>query len=294
MVGASSERPAHPEVDDVEPERMVDAQVGVQAVRRCPGAEPDSGRGFAGAPGRAERQHVSVDQDLVPIRDQTFAADLDPLHRRVDEARGPSRRRLLAQDVPRLERVADFQEHDTRLDLSGHRAPQLEERAVGLGGMRQAATREELQHVREISPDPRRKEELVVQRKTPAHQRGPVRFLRQGGRSTREPAGPGRPSCADGEASRRRAARSAPGARAPCARSNSLSMQISARCVFPVTSTSRLTEEAVAQPGRRALAGRLRERAGERDLQLVERRRAGPRRCAAPAKWDPTNSPLNK
>jgi hypothetical protein len=50
---------------------------------------------------------------------------------------------------------------------------------------------------------------------------------------------------------------------------NSLSTQISARCVLPVTSTSRLRNRPVEQP-RGALLARLRH-LRERDLELVER-----------------------
>ncbi len=252
----------------------MDAEVWMQAVRRRPGAEPHSRRGFAGAPGRAKRQHVAIDQDLMPVRDQAFAADLAPLNRRIDEAGGTSRRRLLAQDVPRLERVADFQAHATGLDPSGHRATQLEERAIDLGGMCQATGGEELQHVLEVAPDPRRQQEPVVQGKTPAHQRRPVRFLGQGG---------------DQRANELRLRDHHPRMRRHLERAQ-LDQALASVGRAPVEELvdadlgpvrvagdvhQQMTEEAIAQPGRRALAGWLREGACERDLQLVERVVAG-------------------
>src|SRR5882672_5551244 len=45
VVRARSQRPAHPEVDHVEAERVMDAEMGMQAVGRGPGAKAHSCRG---------------------------------------------------------------------------------------------------------------------------------------------------------------------------------------------------------------------------------------------------------
>ena len=102
------------------------------------------------------------------------------------------------------------------------------------------------------------------------HQRCRGRAAARTARSARAAAAAARGSCARAAASRRRGTRPGRGGRSGCPGEYSLSMQNSARCVLPVTSTSRLrNRRSTSQGGDVALVG-LPGICCERDLQLVE------------------------
>ena len=120
-----------PGVDDIDADRMVDAEVRVQRVRR------DTTRGTAprrpGHRGPRRRRIGSVyavDRDQVALLVEAVRAHLDPLDRRVDVARGAGLRRLLAEHVPRLDRVAQL-ERGRRRPRACRRAGSAARRTAG-------------------------------------------------------------------------------------------------------------------------------------------------------------------
>ena len=225
-----------------------------------------------------QRQAPAVAGDDVARIVQPLDLDLQALDRGVDVAHRAAAARLLAQHVPRLERLAQFELDAALGDRRRSREAELEMRRepLGLEAVAAPTLRSSSTSVKSCQTKcgsmksscrrvPQRLSALLV---------GPVP---EGGdqAAQRAPAGPR--SCANAAASRRRAAPADRAGRRRVSGVNSLSMQNSVRCVLPVRVDQEVAEDAVDQPGRRLAAGRD---LAEGDLELVQRDRCAPRRCA--------------
>ncbi len=103
---APTEAPPRPGVDEIEGERRMYADVGMEAPRRLPRAVPDPSRhvALAGAGDRVHRDPSTVAGEHEALGGEAAHTDLEPLDRRVDVARGAPGGDVLPHDVPRLER----------------------------------------------------------------------------------------------------------------------------------------------------------------------------------------------
>jgi hypothetical protein len=181
VVGGAAEAAVGPAVDDVDADRVVDAQVGLQAVGRRPGAEAEAADQLAGRVGGAQWDLEVGHDDGVALRDQALDAELEALHRAVDVARGAGDAGLLAEDGPGLERVADLDRDVAGVEAADQRAAQVHEGLVGGGGQRRALGGQPGQDVLEVAPEVVGQQEPVVQRLAPADQRRAVGGAREGG-----------------------------------------------------------------------------------------------------------------
>ena len=68
VVGRSGDRTLVPAIVQVEAQRGMHADGGVQARRRLPGAVAHAAHVLAARPGRSERQLDAVDGDVMPLR----------------------------------------------------------------------------------------------------------------------------------------------------------------------------------------------------------------------------------
>ena len=251
-------------------QRVVDAEVGVEAVRRGPGPEPDPGDIQALAPGRAQRHDLAVDEHRVALGDQAVRAQLDPLDRGVDVAGRPAAALLLAEHVPGLDRVADLEPQVAGLELADQRAAQIHERPVGGRIELDPALGQEPEHVLEVLPHPPREQELVVQARAPADQRVLVGALGQG---RDQPAD--EQHLGDGHARVRGHLERAELDQALAAGRGPPVEQLVDRQLGAVAVAAdvdeQITEQQIAEPRRGGLTpGAALERVGEGDLELVE------------------------
>ena len=268
VVGAGAERAPSPAIDDVEVERVVDAEVGVEAVRRGPGPEANPGDPQVLVLGRAQGQDLAVDQHGVALGHEPARAQLDALDRGVDIARGPAPARLLAQHVPRLDRVAQFELDVAGLQLPDQRTAQFDEGPKKLGVHAQFMGLEECQHVLEVLPHPIGQQEFVVEARAPANQAlsvGPLGQRRQQA-AHQQHLGDGH-ARVRGHLDRPEFDQALPAHGRPPVE------QFVDRQFGSVTVAGHVDQEIakehVAQPGRAGLPG-LAKRVGEGDLDLVQ------------------------
>lgn len=108
VVGATADHHAVPGVDQVEHQRRLHADGGVQSRGRLPGPVAHPGDVFALAPGIAQRHPAAVAGQHVAAVGEALDLDLQALHRGIHVARGAEAGRLLAQHVPGLDRPAQL------------------------------------------------------------------------------------------------------------------------------------------------------------------------------------------
>ncbi|MCY1214496.1 hypothetical protein D9M72_263100 [compost metagenome] len=165
---AAAQRALHPGVDEVEGQRCVGRNAGVQRRRRVPGLVAHAGHELAGDARGLQRQHLAVDGDDVAAFVQAGHAHLDALQRRVDIAHRAAGRAFLAHHVPRFERVAQRQLHAHRLHLAHEREAELEVRREPVGIEGKAGLAHLADDVVEVHLDEGRQQEAVVQLGAPA------------------------------------------------------------------------------------------------------------------------------
>ncbi len=108
VIGAAAKRALVPRVDEIEDQRGVHRDGGVQAARRLPCAVADAGHELAGRARRVQRNRAAVAGEEVPRFRHSGNLDLQPLDRRVHVSDGAAGARLFPEHVPRLERLAQF------------------------------------------------------------------------------------------------------------------------------------------------------------------------------------------
>ena len=244
--------------------------------------------------GRAERQRVAVHGHDVSLRHEPLDADLDALHRRVDEARtcrswsSPRRARATAR-WRSAARGARPSPAARRRSGSGARGTRGTPRAGARGPPRS----------RYASTSSKSRHSQVGKRKrswSACPQRTSGCRVRRRARTTRRARGRARPARSPSgraAASRTRAARRSPAGRAASTGSKSLSMQISARCVLPETSTNRCRKRASQSHGGGGLGRRARTR-GRARSRARRARRDAPRRARGACDVGPTKSPVKR
>ncbi len=181
VVGAAAQRTPGPAVDQVELERRVDADGGMQAGRRLPGAEADAGDPFAAGAGRLQRQGVAVAGDGEALALQALDLDLQALERAVDVAGGAADHALLAHHVPGLECCAQLEGDVALGDVAEIGEAELEVGLEPLGPDRQPVVDEIAADVLEVAPEIVRQHEPVVQPGAEADQRPAVGLLPEPG-----------------------------------------------------------------------------------------------------------------
>ena len=169
VVRAAAHGPARPRVDDIEGQRRVHPDGGVQARWRLPRAVADAGHALAVGPGGAQRQPPPVAGHHVPPVDRAAREHLQPLDRRVDVAGRRPRLRLLPQDVPRLARGAQRQLDVAARDAADARVAELEVRVEPPGLEGEPRSAQVAEHRLEIAAHVVGQHELVVQPGPPAH-----------------------------------------------------------------------------------------------------------------------------
>ena len=191
-------------------------------------------------PVERERQPPPVAGDDVAGWIEAFDLDLQPLDRGIDKARGAAGSAFLAEHMPRLQRVPEFELDAAVVDRAVERKaefalrlePDRIERIAGHGGDRASTSRKSSQTK---CPSMNRSCSAVPQRTS-----GPCCGSRQNhATSARSSSCCARLMRASGGISKERNS-TRPSRPVGPSGENSLSMQISVRCVLPVTSTSRL------------------------------------------------------
>ena len=183
VVGRAAQADARDGVDDVEAQRGVHLDAGVQRRPRLPGAVAHAGvvgAGHAGSVGGGRQRHGhALAGDQVALGVEAADGDLEPLDRAVDVARGAGAGGLLAQHVPRLDglaqleleaALADRDDADAReAELDERREPALLEVDAG-----RAQVGDDLG---DVGGGALRQQGVLVQAGPPAHQRRAQRLL---------------------------------------------------------------------------------------------------------------------
>ena len=170
VIGAAAQRAAAPAVVNVEHQRRMDADRGMQGIRRRPRAIAHARHVFAGVARRMQRQAIAVAGDAVARVVQARDLDLQAFDGAIDVAHRAATARLLAQHVPRFERVAQFHLDAALRHFADQREAELEVRREPLRIERVARCAEAAQHVLEILMHEMRQHEIVVQARAPAAQ----------------------------------------------------------------------------------------------------------------------------
>ena len=271
VIDAAAERAAVPGVDDVEGQRRVHRRwsgaapdASFQALKRTPATNSPE------RPVDVSGSAPAVAGDDVAAVGQTFDLDLQPLDRGIDEAHRAAGRAFLAQHVPGLERLAQLEPHAAVLDRAVEREAELraaprtrpDRRRSRRARDRRSTSRKSSQTKcssmkRSCSAVPQRtglpSSGVRQNQATSARSNNCcARLMRASGgiSNERNSTRPSRPVGPSGE--------------------NSLSMQISARWVLPVTSTSRLRNRRSTSHGGGGCAIARRRHLRERDFELVE------------------------
>src|SRR5258705_5584827 len=175
VVDAAAQRAAVPPVVDVEGQRRLHVDGGLQGRLQRPRLETHTRNIFAGAPGRDEWQTPAVAGDHVTLRVETLHLHLEPLDRGIDEARGAARDPLLAHHMPGLERVAKLELDPAAGDRAVVRKTEFALRLVPHRIEAVADVSQIGEYAQEILPHEVSEHEAVVQRGAPAHERPTLR-----------------------------------------------------------------------------------------------------------------------
>ena len=171
VVCAATDRPAVPGIVDVEDERRVDADGGMQRIGRLPGAISHAGNIFSGGSRGTQRQAPAVAGDGMALVVQPRDLDLQPFDRGIDITHRAAATRLLTQHMPGFERMAQLQLDAALGHLAEAREPEFEVRCEPV--RREVIPRlgQIGEHVGEVLPDEVRQHEIVMQACAPAAER---------------------------------------------------------------------------------------------------------------------------
>ena len=125
MVGATAQRASRPSVDEIERQRGLYGDRGMQRRGWAPRPEADAGYELSGHTGCRQRQRATVAGHDMAAADHPVDLHLQPLDRGIDEARGRAGIGFLAKHVPRLERVAQLEPHAAMRDRAVERKAEL-------------------------------------------------------------------------------------------------------------------------------------------------------------------------
>src|SRR4051794_39307883 len=109
MISAATDGTGVPTIDNVEDERGVNADGGVQTLRRLPGAESNASDVFAMNTRGVKREGASVASDEMTGIDHAAHFNLEAVEGGIDVAHGAAGSALFAQDVPGFESLTDFE-----------------------------------------------------------------------------------------------------------------------------------------------------------------------------------------
>ena len=171
MPGAAPHAAATPEIDDVKHQRRVNGDHRVEALGRLPGPEPHSGHIFPRHAGGKQWHAPAVAGDHMSRLHQPRHQHHNPLQRTVHQPRGGPAARLLAQHMPRLKRPPQLESHAVVHHLPQLRKAELPQglKPVALEG--KSTPPQIVEHAVKICHQEMGQEKLVVQRRSPAHQR---------------------------------------------------------------------------------------------------------------------------
>ena len=181
MVGTAAQRAMVPGIDDIEHQRLVDADRRMQTIGRLPSPVADAGDVLTHRAGRVQRHAAAVAGDDVAAVGHSRDFDLQPLDRTVDVPHRGSDGAFLAQHVPGLQRGPQFQMQAPVGDLADLRETEFPVGQVPGGFQRESGVARLADHIAKILPHEMRQHEPVVQRRLPRHQRRPVRLVPEPG-----------------------------------------------------------------------------------------------------------------
>src|SRR5262245_43446050 len=108
MIGAAAQAALIPCVVKIKGKRRVNANRGLEALRRLPRSVSNSGNAFAVRASWMQRHTMTVNGYGKALANQTARFDLEPFERTIDITSGPARSRFFAKNVPGLERGAEL------------------------------------------------------------------------------------------------------------------------------------------------------------------------------------------
>ena len=172
MVLTACDCAAIPGIDQIDGERRMHADGGMQTGGRLPGAVAHRPHLRALATHRMQRQGMAIDEQRVAPGDQTAGRHLDALDRRIDEAHRATGGPLLAHHRPGLERHAQVDLHTAGLEIAEPGEAELEVRCEPVELKVVAGRAQIVEHIAQVLAQDRRQHEAVVQRRAPARQPG--------------------------------------------------------------------------------------------------------------------------
>src|SRR5436309_10990713 len=177
VIGATSDGSPVPSVHDVENERRMRAEGGMQAFRRLPCAKTDARDVFTFGAGRVQRQRTAIARDEVPRVDQAADLELESFERGIDITHRCPSLALFAQNVPGFEGLADFNKDTAMSYLAVERETEFKMRREPVRSQRIAEVPQVFDHVLKVILDKMREHEPVMEFGAPAHQGPLIRVL---------------------------------------------------------------------------------------------------------------------
>src|SRR6478735_5458035 len=171
MVTRAAQRTAHPAVHEVESQRCMHADGGMQCRGQRPGPIAHASHIPAHRAGGMQwHAHAIAGQDMAFVHHAAHL-HLQALQRGIDEARGAAGRVLLAEHMPGLQRIAQLHLDIARSEIAEARKAEFEMRREPCRIHGVAGGTQLLQHIVEVFPDEMRQQEPVMQLGAPAFQR---------------------------------------------------------------------------------------------------------------------------
>ena len=170
VIGAAAQAAFVPSVVEVEHQRRVDADGGLEAIRRLPRAIADASDGFAIGPGRMQRNAAAIHRKGKPISDETARLHLQAFERAVHVTNRAARRAFLAEDVPGFESGAELDLHVALCEVANAWEAKLEVRREPVRLERKTSITQVMDDVLEIRLAEVRQHPAVVDVRAPAHE----------------------------------------------------------------------------------------------------------------------------
>ena len=168
VIGATADGAGLPGVDDIEHERRMDADGGVETSGGLPGAIADAGDELAVDSGGVEREADAVDGDEVAGIGHAVDEDLEAFDAGIDKSDGSTGAGFFAEDVPGFDGLAKFDGDSALFDGAVERETEFEMGGEPFAFEGVTGFFEIVDDVLEILPDEMGEEEAIVNFRAPA------------------------------------------------------------------------------------------------------------------------------